>query len=325
MTTLDYNNARPGLGAEYRPRGLFSPTRLPLALLVGLIGGAALGLVYTLAVFYIPFLKLRFLATLAAGFGAGGIGLWLMDLGHVRSRATGALLCLFVAAVAYYASWATWIPLAYPADDATWASDVLYVALRPATIVDAANFMYDEGYWLEGKTPANGFKIAAVWAIEAAILLGIAPALGWRGASSKPYCERCGSWCKTREGVAVVGDADPAALRRDLLGGDLAALERAGPADLAAATPRVRVDRADCPGCGGLRTASVKRLTWVEGKEQPTLKERFVVRHLVLDDAQAAWVDDALAAQVPSQLKGQPAGDLREFLKTESDGPPPAA
>ena len=285
--------------SEYRPSGLASPMRLAAAIGLATAGAAIIGVVYTLLVFYIPFLKLRGLATFGAGFAIGGLVLWLIHLAHARSRLIGLGLALWSALVAYYVSWSVWPALAID-DPELGAGEVTWFFLTtPDMIVAFARSLLEEGFWLQRDDPVKGSFLAVIWIIEAAILFGTPLVLAFTQHGERPFCGACRSWCgNIAPAASLDANAPLDEVRRELLAGNLDVLRTLGPADFSA-SQRLRLERIGCRKCGESEFFTLWLVEFVEKNGAVQEHKQPVVRHLRLTPEQAQWIDEELAAARP--------------------------
>ena len=285
--------------SEYRPSGLASPTRLAAAVGIATLAAALIGVVYTLLVFYIPFLKLRGLATFGAGLGLGGITLWLIHLAHARSRLVGIGLALWSSLVAYYVSWCVWPALAIDDPEFSFLDTVWFFATTPDAILALAQGLLEEGYWAQRDDPVRGTVLGIIWLIEAAILFGTPIVLAFTHHGERPFCGACNAWCGDVRPVASFdADAPLDEVRRELLAGNLDVLRKLGPADFSAAS-RLRLERIGCPNCGESEFFTLWLVDFTEKNGSVQERKQPVVRHLRLTPEQSRWIDDELSSVRP--------------------------
>ena len=111
-STLQYGmgGERP-YGLYYRHSGHTPVASLLLAGALGIVAGVVLAVVYAYLIEVVPFIKLRFLATMGFGAGVGALTAAIAKAGKVRSTAVVLALVGVVTLVAYYFAWVFWLKL----------------------------------------------------------------------------------------------------------------------------------------------------------------------------------------------------------------------
>ncbi len=282
------------LARYYRHSGKFRVGDAAFLLGLGAIYSLFVGALYGLLVYYMPFIKLTFVITGAAGFVlAMGFGI----LGHVlKIRNIPLLGALAIACwfFAWYASWVTWSMAATAY--AEWM-------VTPAAIMAYGAQLVEEGAWSLWRDdfPVRGYLLLGFWGAEGALLLVIMLYLGVANFSEFIFCERCNTWLEKdltfapREAVT-----DTAALIRGLEVGDYDRLLALAPRP-GRARDFTQVVLRYCTGCDQSCYLSIKDVTEKPGKREVERKERSVVEGL--------WVPPELMATLQSRWPLQEGGD----------------
>ena len=283
------------------------------AIVAALVGAAVLAIIYGVAVVYLPkigYVKLVLifgcLMVVGFAFAVGGLTGALLKWARVRSPAMIALVGLLAAAAALYVSWVTWETLVM----ARFGYEVVPHKLlaRPDGVWSVARMINDTGTIVYGneETPIRGPFLWVLWAVEAALVLGIASQVPVRMLRHLSFCEPCDRWCDKHQGVLSVNYGDEAALKSRLERKDFAAFRELGAADMDAAH-RFRVDLDDCHRCGQTHLLSVFRIdvTYKQGNRQE--KAVRVLDRLRLTGAEAQVVRDIRDAFLASDVPAAPA------------------
>ncbi len=155
---------------------------LLLTLVGGLIAGVFLGAVYGFLIYWSPFVYINAFITLGCGVALGASVGALAKAGKIRNLGLVTVVALVVALAAYYVHWSVWVgrmtDAQVTAPGELWAFVSTINALGPWSIF--------------GWTP-SGFSLWAIWAIEAAVIVGIGT-LSAGGVVDVPFCEDTGQW-----------------------------------------------------------------------------------------------------------------------------------
>ena len=291
---------------------------IPAAVVMAVIYGAAA--VYLPKVGYVKLvLILAALLVFGFGFGVGGLTGVMLKWARVRSIAVVAVVSLLAAVLAYYVSWVTWETLILAREDV----EVLPLRLlaRPDGVWYLATMINETGTIVFGstETPIRGPVLWVLWAVEAAIVVGIASQVPVRMLRHLVYCEPCERWCNHYQAAVSVGYGDETALRQRLERHDLAVLQELGQPDLNA-PHRFRIDLDNCPTCQNTHLLSVFRVdvTYQKGNRQE--KAVRLIDRLRISEAEAQWVRglrDRLWA--PEEALAQPEAQRSEEEEEEGD------
>ena len=216
----------------YKPSGQFSPLAPIYLLIASVTVFPLLGLIYSYAIWYIPFIYINVLITGACGFAIGFIvDRSAIRLGKVRNNALAMLLALVGGFVACYFQWVVWVDLAINISDSVGGSrigfsisnikldEVLTLAADPALVVSLISEINAVGTWGLAGGAVSGIFLTIIWIIEAVILLGI-PVLMASKASKKPFSESTNNWMKEKNAGAFAFITEPHQLVANLEGGN---------------------------------------------------------------------------------------------------------
>ena len=270
----------------YEHSGRCGPVGVPITAVTGILAGAVFGLAYAYIINWIPLIYVSFLATLGFGFVVGAAAAWGARIGKIRNMMVSTALGGLVGLLAVYFAW-VFDPMARIEDvhEPFWRLDAIWAYMQLG---------YTVGFWGIGQNggPVTGPFLAAVWVIEAAMVLGtcIVTMRKWLG--ERPYCEETGKWTTSEANVgrlSLVDDQDAEAKIRRLLDGDVGSLAefyRATDADPAL----LQLDLATCPGCLACNFLTVKMVQTVLNKKGEASKQenKLLVNLRITPDEAAA-------------------------------------
>jgi hypothetical protein len=316
--------------ATYRHSGAMPLLGILLILGSGAVTACALGVVYSFANYYIPFIYFHFLFTAGLGWAIGSAVVWAAKTGKVRNTALlGAYGATFGLLGLY----------------AAWGGDLLargglnrgLHAFDPTVLKHYIAFFYEKGLWTlghagqHGGDRVSGVFLGAVWLAEGGVIVGLAACAAWHGVSALPFCETCNCWTVSEANVqrlthpagpvqtmgAVIDDfkSIPNRLQR-LKDGDLAALDdfdRAPPS----AQAYLQLDLARCPTCQQSNFLSVFDCQHtVDKNKKMKVTKTAVVQNLIITAADVPRVRQA--GRVPAESTDV---QLPDFLQSlERDG-----
>jgi hypothetical protein len=196
----------------YQPSGKYAPSAIILSILFILIGVPILSSVYSLIIWYIPFIYLNFIATAGLGIILAWVLNRLLKIGKVRNTKFASFLALIVGVFAVYFVWTSYITLLYNAGDTMSAGitsgkaeglsltktffniwDFIGISLTPSSIPETMSYLYDNGSWGIKSITVKGIFLALIWLIEAVIIV----LLTWSGGTDQadePFSEQSNSW-----------------------------------------------------------------------------------------------------------------------------------
>ena len=273
----------------YQASGVAPVGGIVLCLLSGVVAGAVIGALYGALVAWIPFVYLNVLLTIGAGSLAGVAIAECAKLGKVRNATVLWTSGLISGLVLLYAAWAI-----YPA--ARLGFDNLLAAFHPNAIWRTMQQGFDHGFWTIGRGKGmvvDGWLLVFVWIMEAMTLV-IMDAILAHGVLVTPFCERCDTWTKTKEGVAQLANLpDGAPELQQLMSGDFSVLESI-PRKTSKVTDVLRLDLHVCTKCEQSNYLTLTRLERTKNKKgELETKENHLVFHLVVPTEQLGLIVNA--------------------------------
>jgi len=272
----------------YRHSGAVTLSGLLLSSVAGACCALALGFGYTWAIAWIPFVYVNFLLALGLGGAVGFLVGRAATAGNLRNTFVIALLGLAWGVVAWYVAWAA-DARARQFEDAPW------FLWQPDLLWAYATYCYENGTWGLGRGggTVSGIPLGIVWLIEAGMVVGCAMFMALGASLSQTFCERCGRWIETQQGVRKLSlqDANQDAVER-LLAGELsvaADLPRAGDGE-----PHLRLDLTCCPTCSESNYLTLERVTYeTDDKGNVSEKTETAVDRLAIAPRDVATVRNA--------------------------------
>ncbi len=284
------SDSSPTFGATtpeiYKHSGKVPVSGLMLALIILVPAAVVLGIIYSAAVVYIPFVKLRGIATFFYGGALGALTGTVCYHAKFRSHFFVLLTTLAVAFLSYYTSWAVH-PAFLAMSQGESLGDVIPVAIvgfMPNVILGWAQLIFEEGIWGMGGGAIKGWSIVGVWVLEALIIFGTALAAKMVYGNT-PFCEDCNCWTEETKELAQlpVSPEDPA--WQQFAQGNLDAVKKL---QIAQDLPQyVELQLAACPSCTNSDFISAVGVTLTANKEGEIEKhESDIVRHMRITHGQ---------------------------------------
>ncbi len=281
----------------YKHSGKVPISGLLLAFVILVPAAVVLGIVYSGAVVFVPFIKLRGLVTFFYGGILGALTGLVCYHAKFRSHFFVLLVTLAVAFLSYYVSWAVhaafvvWSQNGFTEDVMPMAA----VGFLPNFIIDWATYIYEEGIWGMGAGGAiSGWQVVGLWVLEALIIFGTALAAK-SVYGTAPFCEDCNSWTEETKELAQlpVSPADPA--WQQFAQGNLDAVKKL---QIVQNVPQyVELQLAACPTCANSDFISAVGITLTANKEGEIQKsETDIVRHLRITHAQKEGIQQFAVA-----------------------------
>ena len=195
----------------YKPSGKFSITAFLLLLATCITVLPLLGLAYAYAIWYMPFIYVSFLLTVAFGLAIGYVlDRIVIRFGKVRNNKIGIILGGFGSLAALYFSWAVWVDLVVNAGESYGSSrlgitvsnvkalQVIYLALNPRRLAELIRAINTVGTWSIFRIQVSGIFLMIIWLVEALVVI-IIPILRINATAKKPFYEESNSWFKEKE------------------------------------------------------------------------------------------------------------------------------
>lgn len=229
---------------KYQHSGRIGAIGIPVMALVGGVSAILLGILYTYGISWIPIIYASILLTGGFGFVLGLIVGWAGKVGKVRNSVIVGIFGLFAGLLGLYVAWAFDAIARFGADQAP-------ILLSPAGLKFYMTEFYNEGFWTMGRNggAVSGMPLAAIWVIEALIIVGVPflVAMGFTG--DLPFCEKCQRWTEKVEGFCqLLPPSDNDGAVEQLCEGDISSISSFSRSpDNAAAF--IRLDTAQCPDC----------------------------------------------------------------------------
>jgi len=277
-----------------------------MTIVAGLLAASLLGVVYTYVLYYIPIVYFNVLLPVGLAFAIGFVVSMAGTWGKIRNTPVLAIIGFFCGLVSLYVAWA--------ADAYVRTSFGFSWAFAPDVLIAYIQLFYERGDWtLFGDEPIAGISLAAIWVIEAAIIVGGAAFTALVANSEDPFCERCDVWADVEKGVRRLKlERGSQASAARLLQGDLTALaesERAEKREY----PHLRLDLATCGSCQDSNYLTIQSVTEsVNDKGETSTSEEALLTNLVITPEQVQLVRDAGTPAAPQAEEGN-----FDFLKTD--------
>jgi hypothetical protein len=242
---------------------------VPLAAASGIGAAIVLALVYVYVVNWIPFIYVTFLATAAFGFGVGAAAAWGAKAGKMRNMTIATLVGGLAGLIAIYFAWA-FDPMArFPQQFGTpfWDMELIWEYVKAG---------YADGFWSIGGNggAVTGPFLAAVWIVEAVLIVGISCWVVSHLLGEQPFCEETNQWIKIENGVArlsLENDEQIEAKLQRLLAGDVNSLTQFYHAD--GSSHHLQLDVAACDDCPTCNFLTVKQIVYATNKKGEVTKQ----------------------------------------------------
>ncbi|HET8967458.1 MAG TPA: hypothetical protein VFN20_14620 [Candidatus Acidoferrum sp.] len=239
---------------HYRHSGKSAPEGPVLGLLLGSLVAIPAAFLYDYAIFSIDHEKLRILCPIAFGALIGAACGVAMCWGKVRNKhlagAVGACSAFFGLAL----SWAAWIlHLVYPS---RWIFNLVWPMTHPAKLWAAIVAVNATGTWGYDQNHAvKGSMLWFIWTAEALLVLGFSVLTAVALVQRRPFCERCGDWCREHVSLYFAPSTAPAQFQALLESDGINSVEK-----LAAGSKKLahyRLHLQTCAICHSLNTVSL--------------------------------------------------------------------
>ena len=280
----------------YKPSGKFSYAAVVYFGLMCIAILPLLALVYSYAIWYIPFVYLNFIVAAAFGLLTGlALGYVVIDKGKVRNSGMGILLGLAGGAVALYLHWAIWLDLVINSGESYGSSriritlsnislpETLALILSPSAMFELIGLVNESGTWSIRRRTVSGWMLSAVWVIEAVVVLAMSTFMAWTRAK-RPFSETTGKWTEEKELAPLEFISDETAFKAALAQGNFAALSTLRRADSPAkeAHSIFTLFHSDADEC---YLSVTNKTPEVSDKGETSFKDNEFIEYLTLDAA----------------------------------------
>lgn len=194
------------MSQTYQPSGKIPLSSIGIFLLLCVTAFPLLGTLYTLAIWYIPFIYINFLILAGTAFLVGVLmSRVVVRGGKLRNVKFAVLLSILAGCVTIYTSWAVWVDLVLNSGEVIGGSrigitvssisfdQVLSIAFRPKAMFELIAEINEFGTWGLRSATVSGSFLTIIWVIEAFGMIVIAAFLGYSNAQ-EPFCESSNKW-----------------------------------------------------------------------------------------------------------------------------------
>jgi hypothetical protein len=241
---------------------------VPMAAVTGILAALVLAVVYVYVLNWIPLIYVSFLATGAFGFAVGAAVGWGAKVGKLRNMTIAVMLGVLVGAIAMYFAWAIDPMARFPQlGRPLWDLESIWQYMQAG---------YAEGFWSIGRngTAVTGLFLAAVWVIEAVLVIGLAVIGVNTLLGEQPFCEETNQWTKTQKAVSRLSlehDEQVEGKFRRLLDGDIRAVSEFFSTDVNA--NHLQLDLATCEECPTCKFLTVRMIEFETNKKGEIVKK----------------------------------------------------
>jgi hypothetical protein len=206
-------------GQYYKRSARINPGGVIAAAAMAIVFGAVMGVAYSAAIIFIPFIKIRFFGTFFYGLVLGVMSASFLIKFKVRDRGLSIAILLVSIFGSYYTAWASWEAIV--ARNIEHFPSFVSILTDPKRVYYLAQWILDQGTWsLVNSERMQGPTLLAFWIVEALIILGLALFIAFHMVSQKPFCEKCQDWCIQAKTLRVTATMDEQVLRAKLESGD---------------------------------------------------------------------------------------------------------
>ena len=287
-----------GMGGD-RPYGLYyeHSGRTPIGSLilagaVGVLAAIIAGIVYAYVVEFVPYIKLRFLATMGFGAMVGYVTARIAKTGKVRSLAVGLAIVGTATLVGFYVCWVVWTKVML---DEIFHSQPKY-SLHYLDLILSPKYFWGwivrfnkAGIWRMSKSDTENVKgvfLSLIWFGEAVSIFGCSLFVAFKVLREEMFCEACNRWCGKPAIIRRLVVGDPIRLRQTLEAHDFSYLDTLEPT---AGDRYWEVNHDYCSSCKKLHAVSVKQNLITRNKKGVVTGRKMstVVDRLLLEEAEA--------------------------------------
>ena len=293
----------------YKHSGMIGFMGILCLVFLGVPATVFLSIIYSYAIFYIPFVYINLFLTIGCGAAVGYMVSKCAKLGKIRNNTFLLITGFGFGLLSEYVGWVSWLFA---------LSEQKYIILSPGTILEIMADLSKEGVWsIHGTTP-QGIFLYLVWAVEAVLILGFSTFMVWHLLGTKAFCERCGVWVKGNDSISLLEPiANPGECKLQLEQGDYTTLESLKKVEVSSDHFTV-IELYHCSGCNALFLLTVKDVkVKINSNGGEDLQEDLVVRNLIIDSQiyerlKNHWVNgyEENSESFPDEMEEQPLSDV---------------
>ncbi len=236
---------------QYKLSGNFSPNGLLWPIGFGLGAVIVLGALYALATYFIPFIYILFLFTIGCGAGVGALTGRGLTKGHVRSRTVALTLGLVMGIAAAYFEWIFWLYL----DSGRWI-------WGPVQVIHELKILGEHGVWSLKQWTPTGNVLYGIWALEAAVIIGMSALIARDSLDDEIYCEHCKKWLTHSEQKHVLFNFPEGEMLTPILQGEWQSIKKLKPykntqGEFLMPDPALGLSLKGCSSCENLHLLSL--------------------------------------------------------------------
>lgn len=256
----------------YRNSGAVPFGGMVRMLVLGGLAATVLSLVYSLATYYLPSVKLHFVLTLCFGALMGFVVRQSAFAGKIRNRIYCSLVGLAIGLLTLYTAWVwfLWIVFEYDTD---------FLIFDPAIILNFIQFFGENGLWEMNGRMVGKWELYTGWILEAATILIAATVTA--ASIDKPFCERCNAWTEGADDVGLLALTDHARVRQALEDGQYEIVDELRSAEINPADC-LHASALQCPQCRETTFLTVAQVTTTPTRDGENVKRTEIVKHLIV-------------------------------------------
>ncbi|QQE12674.1 hypothetical protein JD969_04195 [Planctomycetota bacterium] len=204
--------------STYKLSGKFDPKSLLLLLTASSTISAILGIIYGIALYYMPYQKYAMSLTIAVGIALGLATLYLASFTQIRNRMIVTLSIIPASLITFY----------FASVSNTFAlSDYQTLSILPHDLFNEMKYYVENGAWViqskhtDSKTEGKGAYLIFVWSGELITLIITGIIMFRMLFQNVVYCEHCKAWVKKAyEYGPFITSTPPATIKQQIESGD---------------------------------------------------------------------------------------------------------
>ncbi|QQR54311.1 hypothetical protein IPG41_03845 [Candidatus Peregrinibacteria bacterium] len=263
----------------YSLSGNTDPNGAVGALAAGLISCLLLGPLYALLVFYVPFIYILFVFTLAYGILVGKSVGWAALKGNLQNQKIAVLLGFVTGLFAVYVQWVIWLYL----QEGAWF-------FNPMEGMGALQNLALQGVWSLNSWTPTGNSLYGIWALEAAVIVSLSSLMSVYYLRDSIYCEECKQWLDDQKQEESIVSLPNEELMNRIYSGDLEAFKKLRTykntqSDYEIPDPYARLTLNQCPQCKNLNVLSLIKCSYYTNAEgELQVAEDTLIDKLLIDN-----------------------------------------